>query len=119
MMDLTFYKLDNTYYVQEVSDNCYGKLAILGFGKYAYKTHKLLIESEEYEVDALYLTNEIRIELSKLIELERQIALENIFEKLDEKPSLKEIRDNFIYIKELTLLYKNINNKEYTMFSYD
>ena len=124
MLELTFYKkIHNKNYeaeIIEVSEKCYERLAKIGFAKKVeYKNVKLLIEDEDYEVNVTELNRENRSILIILIENERHKELQKSFSQIDDNPTIKEIREEFKYIKELTEIYEFLNLDVHQYFSYD
>jgi hypothetical protein len=123
MLELTFISTENTVNTVNtisVSEMCFERLAKIGFSrKVTYKQVNLTIEEEKHSVSATKLTKNNRSILLNLIECERQSELERLFEKMDEKPTIKEIRDNFSYIKELTELYRLVKLDSNIYFSYE
>lgn len=120
MLELTFFSADNEPNVIAVSEYCYKRLAEIGFSNQVeYKYYPLIVEDEKYEIFAVELIKDNRDILLNLIEVERQSKLELIFDKIDEKPTIKEFRAEFKYIKELTLVYSQINENANLYFSYD
>jgi len=120
MLELTFFDVSNEPQVVSISERCYKRLAEIGFSKKVkYKEFPLIIEEEEYDITAVKLTEDNRNTLLNLIEVERQSELELLFNKMDEKPTIKEIRDSFMYIKELTVVYKHMKLDSNMYFSYE
>ena len=121
MLELTFYKKENNEPdIIEVSEKCYERLAKVGFDKEVeYKNIELLIEDEKYEINATVLNKDnIKILLS-LIEKERHKELKEAFQKMDNKPTIKEMRESCQYVKELTEIYESLTLDVYQYFSYD
>lgn len=120
MLELKFFSSDGAVNTVSVSEMCFERLAKIGFSReVTYKQVKLIIEEEKYSVYATKLTKKNRNILLCLLECERQSELEQLFEKIEENPTIKEIRDNFSYIKQLTQLYKLIKLDSNIYFSYD
>ena len=119
MMDLILYS-ENDNEIISISDYCYEQLAKIGFSiKVKYKNVKLNIEDEEYEINATKLNKKNRKILLSLIEKERQIKLEDYFYKMDSSPTIKEMRENTEYIRELTEVYKLLALASNKYFSYE
>jgi len=121
MMELTFYsKKENEPETIKVSEKCYERLAKVGFSKKVeYKDIKLLIEDEEYEIIATNLNRENLNILIILIENERHKELIQTFKNLDENLTIKEIRENCHYVRELTTIYDYLISDNYQYFSYE
>jgi hypothetical protein len=103
-----------------VSENTYEKLAVVGLAKaVTFAEYKLMIENEEYEVNAAELNFDSRKKFLLIIETERQKELEKLFKNMDINPTIKEIRENFDYIKSLTEMYKLFKNEDNLYFSYE
>lgn len=121
MLELTFYKKrNNEPEIIEISEKCYELLADIGFSKkVTYKNIKLNIEDEEYDVNVTELNEENRKILLELIENERHKELKNIFQKLDNNPTIKEVRENYQEVKELTEVYEFFKLDFYQYFSYE
>lgn len=120
MLELTFFDDKNEPEVISVSEHCYERLAKIGFAKKVeYKEQILTIEEEEYSISAVKLTEENRKTLLILIECERQKELEKIFEHMGNNPTIKEMRESLSYIKELTMVYKNLKADSNLYFSYE
>lgn len=120
MLELTFYGKQNNPEAMPVSQYCYERLAKLGFAeKVEYKELSLIIEGEEHIISAAELTKENREIFVGLVEFERQNELEKIFSQINEDPTIKEIRKEFSYIKELTMIYKNFKLDSNLYFSYE
>ena len=120
MLELTFIDKDNTPQIITVSESCYEKLAQIGFSKKVeYKDVCLNIEGEDYNISAVQLNDDNRKKLLALTESERQKELEKLFKEMDENPTIKEIRENFVFIKELTEIYKFLKSNNISYFSYE
>lgn len=120
MLELTFYDSKNEPEVVSVSQSCYERLAKIGFSKEVeYKERTLIIEEEEYSVLAVELTKEHRKILLDLVEAERQKELEKVFDNMDDNPTIKDMREALSYIKELTIVYKNLKMDSNLYFSYE
>lgn len=124
MLELTFYKKINKKNYEpeivEVSEKCYEKLAKIGFSKKVeYENIKLLIEDEEYEVNVTKLNRYNRNILIILIENERHKEFKKAFKNIDNNPSIKEIREQFQYVNELTKIYDFLILDIYQYFSYE
>ncbi|RGE39032.1 hypothetical protein DZC30_22430 [Comamonas testosteroni] len=120
MLELTFFDTTSTPKIISVSEHCYERLAEIGFSKKVdYKNNDLTIEGESYSINSVELTEENRKTLLALIEGERQEELEKIFRQIDENPTIKEIRENLFYVKELTEIYKALKAEGNIYFSYE
>lgn len=120
MLELTFFDGKNEPEVISVSENCYERLAKIGFAKKVdYKERTLTIEEEEYSISAVKLTETNRKVLLDLIECERQKELEKVFDHMDDNPTIKEMRETLFYIKELTMVYKYLKLDSNLYFSYE
>ena len=124
MLELTFYrKIDEKNYeaeIIEVSQKCYEILAKIGFSKKVeYKSLKLSIEGEKYDVNATELNKINRDILLIILEQERHSQFKESFRNIDNNPSIKEIREEFYYINELTKIYDFLNSCIYQYFSYE
>ncbi|WP_421323434.1 hypothetical protein [Aeromonas sp. 604176] len=120
MLELTFFDSTNEPKIIRVSEHCYERLAKIGFSKkVAYENNDLTIEGEEYNVLSVELTEDNRKILLTLIEDERQEELEKIFFQIDDNPTIKEIRENLSYVKELTEIYKTLKAEDNIYFSYE
>lgn len=120
MLELTFFNDKNEQKTIPVSQFCYERLAKIGFSKKVkYQDLSLIIEGEECDINVVALTVDNREILLSLIEYERQENLEMAFGALDKNPTIKEIRESFFYIKELTEVYKNLKIEENIYFSYE
>lgn len=119
MLELTFFK-KNEVETLPVSEHCYERLAKIGFSKKVkYKDNHFTIEEEEYSNLSVKLTKKNRKTLLELVECERQEELEKIFDCMNENPTIKEIREHFSYIKELTIVYKQLKLKSNLYFAYE
>ncbi len=119
-MDLTFIDKDNEIKNISVSDYCFERLAILGFSKKVeYQEKSFFVEGEDYTVLAVSLIGNNRKILIEIVEGERQSELEKLFKHIDEKPTVKEVRSQLSYIKELTEIYKNLKTDNNIYFSYE
>ncbi|MCE1974191.1 MULTISPECIES: hypothetical protein [Enterobacter] len=120
MMELTFYNKNKEPEVISVSDYCYEKLAKIGFSKKVeYHENSFIIEGEEYSILSAKLTTKNRKVLLSLIENERQEELEKTFTNMDDSPTIKEIRENLLYVRELTKIYKLLKMQDNIYFSFD
>ena len=122
MLELTFYKKENNEpEIIKVSEECYEKLAKIGFAKEVeYKKIELLIEDEKYKINVTSLNkNKNKKILLSLIEKERHKELKKTFKKIDNNPTIKEIREKCQYIKELTTIYETLSLDIYQYFSYE
>lgn len=120
MMELTFYNRNKEPEVISVSDDCYEKLAKIGFSKKVeYHEGPFIIEGEEYTVLSVKLTSKNRKVLLSLVECERQEELEKVFKNMDDSPTIKDVRENLLYVRELTEIYKLLKIKNNTYFSFD
>lgn len=120
MLDLIYYTNEQGTVVLEVSEKVYKRLAYAGLAKEVdYKVEKLIIEGEEYEVNAAKLDLGNRRKLISFIERERHAELEILFSKLDDNPTIKEIRENFEYVKVLTQMYNLFKDESNIYFSYE
>ena len=82
-----------------------------------YSEVKIVIEDEEFEVNATELNFDNRVKLLLLIEAERHTEFKRIFNSLDKNPTIKEFRENFDYVKTLTELYKLFKDESNIYFS--
>lgn len=120
MMSLTFYTNENNTNSIEISDKAYKKLAYSGLEKVVdFKDISIKIEGEDYEINAAELSYDNRKKIIGFVERERQNELVILFENMDNNPTIKEIRENFSYIKYLTEIYKQISDKSNIYFSYE
>ena len=121
MLDLGFINEKNELITVEVSEDCYEKLSDLKiYEKVYYKNKDFEIEGEESEsYYVAELNDDNRTILLKLIEKERHRCLNKLFKQLDDNPTIKEIRKNTYFIKELTEIYECLNSKNNKFFSYD
>lgn len=120
MLDLTYYTRQNQTLSIKVSERTYERLAIAGLGKVViYSEVKIIIEDEEYELNATELNFDNRVKLLQLIEKERQIELESVFKSMDQNPTIKEIREQFDNVKVFTDMYKLFKDEDNIYFSYD
>ncbi|HBQ8755647.1 hypothetical protein ABLV54_19915 [Klebsiella sp. JB_Kp042] len=120
MMELTFYNKNKEPDVVSVSDDCYEKLARIGFStKIEYHEEPFIIEGEEYTVLFSKLTSKNRKILLSLVESERQEELEKIFKNINDNPTIKEMRDSLLYVRELTEVYKLLKAENNMYFSFD
>lgn len=120
MMELTFYKQNGDVVDVEVSQQCYKRLAEIGISKKVpYEDYKIKIEGEEYSINAVELSPSNRMILLGLLEEERQSALEELFADMDEKPTIKEFREKFVYVRQLTNLYKMLSSELSKYLSYE
>lgn len=120
MMSLTFYTNSNEIRNIEISEDSYRKLAEAGMENIAdFIDRKILIEDEEYEINAAELIDEVRVKFRVFIENERQQELELLFKSIDNSPTVKEIREKFEYVKHLTELYVEFRCRDNVYFSYD
>ncbi|EJI1281179.1 hypothetical protein ACT21L_004502 [Vibrio vulnificus] len=120
MMELTFIDKDNEPEIISVSEGCYERLANIGFDeKVKYENETFLIEGDEYSFLAAKLSDNNRKILLQLIELERHKELESLFSSIDSEPTIKEVRQSFSFIKELTLIYSNLQLENHIYFSYE
>lgn len=120
MLDLIYYTKKNQTSSISVSEEIYEKLAKAGLAKEViYSEVKLIIEDDEYQINATELNFENRKKLINIIEKERQTELEKLFSTMDEKPTIKEIRENFQYVKTLTKMYSMFQADENLYFSYE
>lgn len=120
MLDLIYYTRQNQTIILNVSEKIYERLAIAGLAKEVnYTEVKIIIEDEEYGVNATELNFDNRIKLLLLIEKERQVELERLFKFMDNNPTIKEIRENFDYVKILTKMYNLFKDEGNLYFSYE
>lgn len=120
MMSLTFYTNKNKVNSIEISEEAYKKLAEAGLENLAdFNQIKLRVDDEEYEINAAELIEENRKKFLSFIEGERHKELEYLFKKIDDNPTIKEIRNNFSYVKCLTEIYIQFSCKDNMYFSYD
>ena len=124
MLELTFYKkINNKNYdaeIIEVSEKCYERLAEIGFAKKVeYKSIKLSIEDEKYDINATELNRTNRELLLTILESERHNQLKKSFKNIDNNPTIKELREEFQYIHELTKIYDFLELCIYQYFSYE
>lgn len=120
MLDFIYYTKQNETIAIPVSDNIYEKLAKIGLSKVVpYLECKLIIEDEVYEINAAELDEYNRTKFMGLIEKERQIELERLFKQLDDITTIKEVRENFAYIKILTEMYRLFKDENNAYFSYE
>jgi hypothetical protein len=120
MLEFIYYTRQNQTINVKVSENTYERLAVVGLAKaVTYTEHKLMIEDEEYEVNAAELNYDSRTKFLLIIETERQKELEKLFANMDVNPTIKEVRENFDYVKTLTEMYKLFKNEDYLYFSYE
>jgi hypothetical protein len=119
MLDITFFDNKNEQTTISVSDFCYERLAKIGLSsKVKYEDVSLTVEGEKHEVNATELTDKNRKSLLEMVEDERQEVLLSIFKQLDNSPTVKEIRESFSYIKELTFIYQQLKCSENIYLSY-
>lgn len=120
MLEFIYYTRHNQTITVKVSENIYERLAVAGLAKeVTYAEYKLMIEDEEYEVNAAELNFDSRKKFLMIIESERQKELEKLFKTMDVNPTIKEIRENFDYTKTLTEMYKLFKNEDIIYFSYE
>lgn len=120
MLDFTYYTRQNQTITVKVSEVTYERLANTGLAKeVTYAEYKLVVEDEEYEINAAELNFDNRRKFLCLIETERQKELEKLFKDMDENPTIKEIRENFEYVKTLTEMYKLYKDEDNIFFSYE
>lgn len=120
MLDLIFYTRKNQTMSLKVSESTYENLAFAGLSTIVdYSQTLVIIEDEQYDLNVSKLNFDNRMKLLSLVEKERQVELEKIFKTLDDSPTIKEIREKFIYVKTLTELYKQFKNEENIYFSYE
>ncbi|MGB4661109.1 MAG: hypothetical protein WBI07_18200 [Mobilitalea sp.] len=120
MLDLIYYTKQNQTIILKVSEKTYEKLAIAGLAtEVDYSEIKIIIEDEEYEINATKLNFDNRTKLLRLIERERQAELEGLFRTMDKNPTIKEIRENFKYVKTLTEMYNLFKDEGNLYFSYE
>lgn len=120
MLDLTFYTRQNQISNIEVSEKVYEKLAKAGLASEVnYSERKLVIEDEEYEVNVVVLNFDNRVKLLSLLEKERQLELEILFKSMEKSPTIKEVRENFDYVKTITEMYSMLKNEDILYFSYE
>lgn len=121
MLDFIFYTNKSESFTFEVSDDkIYEKLAKAKFDKIAHSSLvHMVIEGEEYEVDAIELSKQNREKFKCFIEKERHLELKNIIKNLDEFPTIKEFRDCYNYVKLLTEIYELFNDENNKYFSFD
>lgn len=120
MLDLTFYDKKNQIVPINVPEDSYRKLAEAGLAKIVnYNEYKVIIEDDEYEINAAELNYDTRKKFLWLIDEERQRELDKLFKQMDSNPTIKEIRDNFRYIKILTEMYSLFKDENNMFFSYE
>lgn len=120
MLELTFFDANNEPETIPISEFCYERLAEIGFSKKVeYQEVSLTIEDEKYDITATELTKGNRKILLNLIENERQEELQKLFISMDENPTIKEVRESFSYIKELTEVYRLLKLENNIYFSYE
>lgn len=120
MLELIYYTRQNQTIIVTVSENTYERLAVAGLAKaVTYAEYKLMIEGEEYEVNAAELNFDSRQKFLLIIETERHKELEKLFKDMDVNPTIKEIRENFDYVKTLTEMYKLYKDEDNLFFSYE
>lgn len=119
MLDFTFYHKDGSVKTLIVSEQNYEKLCNAGLGKLVISSEKdLIIEGEKYVVDVIELSQENRNKILRFIEQERHKELEKVFSEIEDNPTIKEIREQFDYVKLLTFFYSKISKETYEYFSY-
>lgn len=120
MLDFIYYTRQNQIITVTVSEITYERLATAGLAQeVTYCERKLIIEDEEYEVNAAELNFDNRIKFLRIIETERQKELEKLFKSMDANPTIKEIREDFAYIKTLTEIYRLYKDEDNIFFSYE
>lgn len=120
MMDLIFYSNNESYLVESVSDETYEKLAKAGLSKVVkYSNIALKIEDDEYDVTATCLDNNNRNILIQLVSELIFIELDAMCNNLDDNPTIKEIRESTLCMKDLNTLLKLLKSEEYIYFSFD
>lgn len=120
MMELTFYTNKDEVKCIEVSEETYKRLAKCGLEKLVdFNDVKIKVEGEEYEINAAELVAESRKKFICFIEIERQKELESLFKSMDDKPTIKEVREKFNYVKYLTELYAQFSLVDNIYFSYE
>jgi hypothetical protein len=104
-----------------VSEYIYKKLSEIGLGRLPYENKELNIDEEQVKIKVVTLrSNNIRNILKLKIESIRQQELERAFESVDvENITIKEIREYFSYIEELTSMYKCLSNENIHYLSID
>lgn len=120
MLDVIYYTRENKSIDVKISDIIYEKLGTIGLDKIVdYLEYKVIVENDEYNINAVKLNYDNRLRLLSLLEKERQEELEKIFNSIDENPTIKEIREKFKYLKILTTLYKLFKDENNIYFSYE
>jgi hypothetical protein len=105
MLDINFFTTENTMVCYELTEKAYERLAKSGFGKVtAFSVEELCVEGEEDKYEVAKLEIENRNIYIKFLEDERHLELKKLFGEMDNCPTIKEIRDNFNYVKLLTEL---------------
>lgn len=113
MLNLSVYPKNEEPIVLDISENYYEKLAHTGIGNIGqYKSYKMSVDGESYEIDAVKLDFETRRKLLDILEEERHKELVNIFNK-SSKISDKELD----YVRLLTSLYEMIRSEQNIYFS--
>ena len=103
------------------SEHIYIKLSQIGLGRLPYEKKELNIDEEQVQIKVANLRcNNIRSILKLKIENIRQQELEKAFEIVEvENVTIKEIREHFTYISELTSMYKCLSNENIHYLSID
>lgn len=121
MMTLTFYTKDDLDTIEiDVADETYRRLAEAGLEKVSdFTERKVIIEDEEYTINVAELTDAICEKFLKFLEEQRQNELEALFSIMDNSPIIKDIREKFYYVKDITNLYKEFVSHKNLYFSYE
>lgn len=126
MLTIIFLKTNNAYDEYSsidisFSEYIYKKLSEICLGKLHYIDSELHIDEEQAQINVANLRiNNIRSILKLKIENIRQEELEKAFEIVDSKNiTIKEIRDHFTYVKELTSMYKYLSDENIHYLSID
>ncbi|MBS7527226.1 hypothetical protein KHM83_11090 [Fusibacter paucivorans] len=120
MLDLIYYSRDGLTKNVCVTDTNYERLAMLGLANIVtYEEKKVVIEGDEYSINAATLNYSSRKLFINLLEDTRHSELVKLFEEMDIKPTVKEIREQFDYVKLLTHLCKEFKDENNIYFSYE
>ncbi|TOL18133.1 hypothetical protein CGI04_13715 [Vibrio parahaemolyticus] len=119
MIELRFFNDKEEVISIAVKEQTYEYLANAGLAKIVnYKDKKLTVEGDVYDETVVELSKSNRKTLIAFIENERHIALSDFFRKFDDKVTVKELRDNLGYVRDLTGLYSQFIDETNMYFTY-
>lgn len=118
MLDLTFIKKNGEIIILDISESTYENLIELS-KILKYKNIKINIEEEKENILVSKLNFFSRRKVCKILEKKIHCELEKFLNNIDVDPTIKEIRNNINYLKELKKIQDLFKDNSYKFFSYE